>query len=189
MGGGSPSWSDDRDGRDAANDAKFSANGAGRSAAAAGARAGAIGWLRANLLSSPGNIALTLMCVALIAWIVPPLLRFLLIDAVWSGSDGAGLSGDAGSSGDRCLLGVRADLVFLFRLWLLSGRATLAGRCVFPEPCVRLGLAIVVASATPRHRRALLLRRIADPGVRRCCTACRCWDWSKCRPRCGAAFW
>ncbi len=51
------------------------------------AAAGAIGWLRANLLSSPGNIALTLLCVLLIAWVVPPLLRFLLIDAVWSGAD------------------------------------------------------------------------------------------------------
>jgi general L-amino acid transport system permease protein len=48
---------------------------------------GAFGWLRANLLSSPANIALTLICVLLIAWAVPPLLRFLLIDAVWSGAD------------------------------------------------------------------------------------------------------
>jgi len=49
-------------------------------------RAGALGWLRANLFSSPGNIALTLLCVAFIAWIVPPLLRFFVFDAVWSGS-------------------------------------------------------------------------------------------------------
>jgi general L-amino acid transport system permease protein len=48
---------------------------------------GVFGWLRANLLSSPGNIALTLVCILFIAWAVPPLLRFLLIDAVWSGSD------------------------------------------------------------------------------------------------------
>jgi general L-amino acid transport system permease protein len=50
-------------------------------------RAGALGWLRANLFSSPGNIALTLLCVAFIAWIVPPLLRFFVFDAVWSGTD------------------------------------------------------------------------------------------------------
>jgi general L-amino acid transport system permease protein len=30
---------------------------------------------------------LTLLCVAFIAWVVPPLLRFFVIDAVWSGSD------------------------------------------------------------------------------------------------------
>jgi general L-amino acid transport system permease protein len=50
-------------------------------------RGGALGWLRANLFSSPGNIALTLICVLFIAWAVPPLLRFFLIDAVWSGTD------------------------------------------------------------------------------------------------------
>ncbi len=51
------------------------------------ARAGVFGWLRANLFSSPANIALTLVCVLLIAWAVPSLLQFFLIDAVWSGAD------------------------------------------------------------------------------------------------------
>jgi len=50
-------------------------------------RAGVFGWLRANLFSSPLNIALTLLCVVLIAWVVPPLVRFLLINATWSGND------------------------------------------------------------------------------------------------------
>jgi general L-amino acid transport system permease protein len=49
-------------------------------------RTGIAGWLRANLFSSPGNIALTLVCLAFIAWVGPPLLRFLVFDAVWSGS-------------------------------------------------------------------------------------------------------
>jgi len=34
--------------------------------------AGIVGWLRANLFSSPGNIALTLVCVAFVAWVMPP---------------------------------------------------------------------------------------------------------------------
>ena len=51
------------------------------------AHAGAIGWLRANLFSSPFNVALTLLCGLLILWLVPPLLKFLLIDAVWTGTD------------------------------------------------------------------------------------------------------
>jgi general L-amino acid transport system permease protein len=51
------------------------------------ARAGALGWLRTNLFSSPANIVLTLVCVLFIVWAVPPLLRFFLIDAVWSGTD------------------------------------------------------------------------------------------------------
>ena len=50
-------------------------------------RAGPFGWLRANLFSSPLNIALTLVCVLFIVWAMPPLVRFFLIDAVWSGSD------------------------------------------------------------------------------------------------------
>ncbi len=50
-------------------------------------RAGMLGWLRENLFSSPGNIALTLLCILFIAWAAPPLLRFFLFVAVWSGSD------------------------------------------------------------------------------------------------------
>jgi general L-amino acid transport system permease protein len=50
-------------------------------------RAGLFGWLRANLFSNPLNVALTLVCVLFIVWAVPPLVRFFLIDAVWSGSD------------------------------------------------------------------------------------------------------
>ena len=40
------------------------------------AASGAIGWLRANLFSSPFNIALTILCCLLIAWLVPPMVRF-----------------------------------------------------------------------------------------------------------------
>jgi general L-amino acid transport system permease protein len=46
-------------------------------------------WLHANLFSSPLNIALTLLCALLMALTLPPLVRFFLIDAVWSGSDRA----------------------------------------------------------------------------------------------------
>src|SRR6202521_4109935 len=41
----------------------------------------------ANLLWSPANIALTLFCILLVAWLVPPLVKFLLIDATWTGAD------------------------------------------------------------------------------------------------------
>jgi general L-amino acid transport system permease protein len=47
---------------------------------------GMAGWVRANLLSSPANIALTLICLLLIVWAGPPLLRFFLFNAVWSGA-------------------------------------------------------------------------------------------------------
>jgi general L-amino acid transport system permease protein len=48
---------------------------------------GAVGWVRANLLSTPFNVALTVIIVLLLAWIIPDLVRFLLTDAVWTGAD------------------------------------------------------------------------------------------------------
>jgi general L-amino acid transport system permease protein len=51
------------------------------------AGAGLGSWLRVNLFSSPVNIALTLLCMIFIAWAVPWLVKFFLLDAVWSGAD------------------------------------------------------------------------------------------------------
>jgi general L-amino acid transport system permease protein len=48
---------------------------------------GAIGWARANLFSGPFNILMTLLVILLIVWVVPSLLKFLIIDATWSGTD------------------------------------------------------------------------------------------------------
>ena len=50
------------------------------------ALSGALGWARDNLFSSPFNIALTVACALLVAWVVPPLAKFLVIDAVWDGA-------------------------------------------------------------------------------------------------------
>jgi general L-amino acid transport system permease protein len=47
---------------------------------------GTIGWLRDNLFSSPLNIALTVLSVLLVVWVTPPLVKFLIIDAVWDGA-------------------------------------------------------------------------------------------------------
>jgi general L-amino acid transport system permease protein len=51
------------------------------------ATTGVVGWVRANLLSSPANIALTLISILLVFWIVPPFVEFMLTHAVWSGAD------------------------------------------------------------------------------------------------------
>ena len=48
---------------------------------------GPVAWLRANLFSSPANIALTLAVLALLFYVLPPSIRFLLTDAVWTGAD------------------------------------------------------------------------------------------------------
>jgi general L-amino acid transport system permease protein len=50
-------------------------------------RRGIVGWARESLFSSPFNVALTLLSVALVALVLPPLLRFLFIDAVWNGDN------------------------------------------------------------------------------------------------------
>jgi general L-amino acid transport system permease protein len=51
------------------------------------AMTGTIGWLRANLLSTPFNIALSVLIVLLLAWAIPEIVKFLVVDAVWSGGD------------------------------------------------------------------------------------------------------
>ncbi|MCK0198885.1 amino acid ABC transporter permease [Ancylobacter sp. 6x-1] len=48
---------------------------------------GIIGWMRENLFSSILNTILTLVGIALVLLIVPPLVRFLVIDAVWTGDN------------------------------------------------------------------------------------------------------
>ncbi|HVL59074.1 MAG TPA: amino acid ABC transporter permease [Burkholderiaceae bacterium] len=40
-------------------------------------------WLRENLLSTPANAAITIAIVALLAWIVPKLLDWMIFSAVW----------------------------------------------------------------------------------------------------------
>ena len=44
---------------------------------------GVVGWLRRNLFSSPGNSALTLILLAILAWLVPKALNWLVFEAVW----------------------------------------------------------------------------------------------------------
>ena len=48
---------------------------------------GALGWLRQNLLSSPFNIVLTILVVLLVAWAISEIVKFLVVDAVWTGND------------------------------------------------------------------------------------------------------
>src|ERR1700722_20702722 len=87
MGAPSPSWSAEAMAAMSESAVQFLRQGGGGGGPPPSSRAGVFAWLRANLFSSPFNIALTLICILLIAWIVPPLLRFLLIGATWSGAD------------------------------------------------------------------------------------------------------
>jgi general L-amino acid transport system permease protein len=50
---------------------------------------GPLAWMRANLFSSWISGALTLAVLALCLWLIPPLIAWATIDAVWSAPDGA----------------------------------------------------------------------------------------------------
>ena len=51
------------------------------------ATVGPLGWIRANLFSSVGSGMLTVLIAALCIWIILALVDFLIVDAVWTGSD------------------------------------------------------------------------------------------------------
>jgi general L-amino acid transport system permease protein len=48
---------------------------------------GLVHWLRTNLFASPVDAAMTLFAAALLIWFVPPLFKWLFIDAQWTGTD------------------------------------------------------------------------------------------------------
>ena len=48
---------------------------------------GIVGWVRANLLSSPLNVVLTLLSIWLLWTILPPAIHWLFTEAVWSAQD------------------------------------------------------------------------------------------------------
>ncbi|HXW27093.1 MAG TPA: amino acid ABC transporter permease [Xanthobacteraceae bacterium] len=77
------------------------------------AMTGALGWVRANLLAGPLNIALTVVFILLIVWVVPPLVKFLVIDATWSGADReACLASEARPEAGACWAFVRERLPY-----------------------------------------------------------------------------
>jgi len=47
---------------------------------------GIVGWMRANLFSSPVNSVFTILFAALLVWLVPKLLNWAFFDAVWTGT-------------------------------------------------------------------------------------------------------
>jgi general L-amino acid transport system permease protein len=64
---------------------------------------GFVGFLRTRLFNSPTNILLTIVSVLLLWFIAVPALKFLLVDAVWSGTDrNACLAENAGHPVGAC---------------------------------------------------------------------------------------
>ena len=50
---------------------------------------GPVKWVRENMLGGPGSALFTMVGLLFILWVTPGLVRYLLIDAVWSSPDGA----------------------------------------------------------------------------------------------------
>jgi general L-amino acid transport system permease protein len=48
---------------------------------------GALAWLRRNFFATPLDSVLSIGVILLILWVVPPIIKFTLIDAVWTGTD------------------------------------------------------------------------------------------------------
>ena len=64
---------------------------------------GFVGFLRTRLLNSPTNILLTIVSILLLWFTVIPAVKFLLIDAVWQGTDrNACLAENAGRPVGAC---------------------------------------------------------------------------------------
>lgn len=64
---------------------------------------GVIGFVRARLFNSPTNVLLTIASALLLWYTIVPALKFLLVDAVWHGSDrNACLAENAGHAVGAC---------------------------------------------------------------------------------------
>jgi general L-amino acid transport system permease protein len=58
----------------------------GPSPAPAG-QVGASAWIRKNLIATPKDVLLTVISIAVLAYVLPGIIQWLFIDAVWTGSD------------------------------------------------------------------------------------------------------
>ena len=117
---------------------------------------GALGWLRRNLFSSPPNAALTVLALYLLFTLIPPILRWAVLDATWSGDNRAACAANKGACWtfirvhfDQFLYGFYPDAqrwrVKTVVLLLLLGAAPLLVRSVPQKVKMRLGLALLVA--------------------------------------------
>jgi general L-amino acid transport system permease protein len=84
---------------------------------------GFIGWLRANLFSSVLNSVMTLVMTGLLLWLIPPVVRFLLVDAVWSGTDREACLATANHDVGACWAFVRERIsYFIYASYPISER-------------------------------------------------------------------
>src|SRR6195952_1539237 len=102
---------------------------------------GFVGFLRTRLFNSPTNIMLTIVSALLLWFVLVPSLKFLLVDAVWSGKDrDACLVENAGHTVGACWPFVRAkfsQLIYGFypeaERWRVNLTFLLAATTLIPQ--------------------------------------------------------
>ena len=130
---------------------------------------GPFGWVRANLFNSALSSILTLASIAFILWITPGLVRWLLIDAVWSAPDGDACRAPGAGA---CWAYVRAKITFFTygayprdALWrvdvTLAMGAALAVWLLWPDG-PRKGVAAILFFAIYPHVAFILLHGMGD---------------------------
>ena len=106
---------------------------------------GFIGFLRTRLFNSPTNILITIVSALLLWFIIVPSLRFLLVDAVWTGTDRTACLPEKSRRCGRRLLALHSGQVLAVHLRILSGAGTLAG-----QPDLLLAVILLVPLLIPR---------------------------------------
>ncbi len=98
---------------------------------------GLVDWLRANLFNSLFNTILTLIALYFLAMTIPPMIRWALVDAIWSAPNGQACHGASGQEGGACwaFIGEKLRFILFVRFpydpssssWRRSWRAATAG--------------------------------------------------------------
>ncbi len=107
-------------------------------------------------VTGPLNIAITLACVALLVWLVPPLLRWAVLDATWSGT-----AAQCRAAGGACWAFVREKFWFsIFGLYPYEERWR-------PATMIVILAAMVLASCQRRfwNRWLLVAWAVAAPAM------------------------
>ncbi|MGF6255926.1 amino acid ABC transporter permease [Ensifer sp. ZNC0028] len=64
------------------------------------AEGGVVRWLRENLFATPKDTVLTIISLLLLAWLVPPAIQWLFVDAAWTGG-GRGVCATVAQGGSQ----------------------------------------------------------------------------------------
>jgi general L-amino acid transport system permease protein len=106
-----------------------------------GTRRSALARLAATYFGTPLNAAITLACIAFLAWLLPPILRWTIIEATWSGT-----AAECRANGGACWAFVREKFWFsVFGLYPFEER--------WRPATVMILFAVMVAASTMRRFR------------------------------------